>query len=121
MNSSRRSNPISLACNRPTTIKEKSGTEIDLFLLIRELACRFDRGNGRANHRAYPRKCAPIIVRRLKLLLKALEVIHLCGSPVEKMIISLIGECLRQLYPERRLPQIAPSANSANHRIQTYL
>jgi hypothetical protein len=121
MNSSRRSNPISLGFNGPITAKKKSGTEIELVLLIRELACRFDRGNGRANHRAYPRKRAPIIVRRLKLLLKALEVIQVCGSPAEKMIISLIGECLRQLYPERRLPQIAPSANSANHRIQTYL
>jgi hypothetical protein len=121
MNPRDRSSPISLAPSKQTTAGTKSGMEIELAFLTLELSRQFHGVSGIGSRRAHPPKRTPAIVRRLKFLLKALEVIHVCGWPTEKMVIGLIGECLTRLYPERKLPRIASSPNLPNQRMRTYL
>jgi hypothetical protein len=112
--------PISSIPNKLTIAGRKGSAETELALLALELSRRFHGACDTGSRRAYPPKRAPLIVKRLKFLLKALEMIRAGGSPGEKIVIGLIGECLKQLYPERRRPSVR-QYTVPRSRIRTYL
>jgi hypothetical protein len=81
---------------------------------------RRSNGLARRKHR---------FAKRLRFLLLGLKMIDAFGSPVEKLVLALIQECIAQIWPEatgpsrseescgyRRTVRIAPTVRSENAR-----
>jgi hypothetical protein len=52
--------------------------------------------------------------KRLRFLLLGLKMIDVFGSPVEKLVLALIQECIAQIWPEAM--GVTPGTEAESHR-----
>jgi len=91
-----------------------------------ELAPAASRNRRRSNYLARKKHR---FAKRLRFLLLGIKMIDAFGSPVEKLILALIQECIAQIWPEangappsaapysrRRTISISPSVRPENAR-----